>query len=82
MTRERLEAEAKIDAIRAGVKAELLRATVKHGPMRTPHEAFGVIYEEFNIEFAEAMKANDRAAQKLEMEQVAAMARRFLFDLC
>ena len=76
-----MEAEKKIDAVLAAVKLELMRATAKHGPMRSPHEAFGIIYEEFNVEFAADMVCNDRPAQIHEMTQVAAMACRFLVDL-
>lgn len=82
LARHTAEMEGKLDGILAGVKAEVIRACLKHGPMRSPHEAFGIIYEEFNVEFAAEMVANNRDGQALEMNQVAAMAVRFLLDLC
>lgn len=79
--REKQLADLKKQLIFSAVEAEMDRAMRKHGPMRTPHEAFGVIYEEFMIEFAAAMHANDREQARKEMIQVAAMACRFLYDL-
>lgn len=70
-----------IDQALAAVRAELIRAVEKHGPMRSPHEAFGVIYEEFNVEFAAEMVANNRPRQREELVQVAAMAVRATLDL-
>jgi hypothetical protein len=78
---ESARAALKKQLIFSAVEAEMEKAMRKHGPMRTPHEAFGVIYEEFIIEFGAAMHANDRDQQRKEMIQVAAMACRFLFDL-
>ena len=49
--------------------------------MHSSHEAFGVVYEEFNIEFAAAMVANDHEHQRREMVQVGAMAARALLDV-
>lgn len=81
MTREKLELNQRVEEILDGVRTELLRAVAKHGPMHSSHEAFGVIYEEFNVEFAEAMVANDLPQMHLEANQVAAMACRFMLDL-
>lgn len=73
--------EVRIDKALAVVRAEVLRAMLKHAPMHSSHEAFGVIYEEFVIEFGEAMKANDAAAQCLEIMQTGAMCVRALCDV-
>ena len=78
---ETFEQSQKIIMATTLVQAELAKAMAKHGPMHSPHEAFGVIYEEFMIEFAEEMKANDFEKQKIEMVQVAAMAMRALIDV-
>lgn len=77
-----LAAERKvIDDLLAEVKAEMIRAIHKHGPMKTAHEAFGVIYEEFNIEYGAAMHANDAPQCRKELIQVAAMASRTILDV-
>ena len=73
--------EARLDAALALVRAEALRAMRKHTAMNSSHEAFGVIYEEFIIEFADEMKANDADKQATEMTQVGAMAVRALVDV-
>lgn len=75
------ELEAKLDRVLTAIRNEALRAMKKHGPMNSSHEAFGVIYEEFNVEFANAMVANDAKQQCLEMVQVGAMAARALVDV-
>jgi len=72
---------AAIDRVMADIRAELVRAVAKHPPMHSSHEAFGVVYEEFNIEFAAAMVANDHEHQRREMVQVGAMAARALLDV-
>jgi hypothetical protein len=81
ITNESWALEKKLDAALAAVRAEALRAMTKHGPMHSPHEAFGVIFEEFNIEFALEMKANNHDAQRVEMVQCAAMCVRALVDV-
>lgn len=73
--------EKKLDAALALIRAEALRAMLKHAPMHSSHEAFGVIFEEFNIEFAAEMVANDAEKQAVEMTQVGAMAARALVDV-
>lgn len=79
--RETVQHDLRIALIMSAIQAELERATRKHGPMRTAHEAFGVIYEEFNIEFAAAMHQNDMDQMRKEAIQCAAMFARFLYDL-
>lgn len=73
--------EVAIDDALAKVRAELVRATQLHGPMHTMHEAYGVIAEEFNKEFLDAVHANDAPQARKELVQVAAMACRALIDI-
>lgn len=75
------ELEHRLDCALFQVKQEAMRAMKKHAPMNSPHEAFGVIFEEFMIEFAEEMKLNDHDRQRIEMIQVGAMAARALVDV-
>lgn len=78
---QRAAIEARIDAALFQVKHEALRAMMKHGPMHSSHEAFGVIFEEFNVEFVAEMVANNHDKQRTEMVQVGAMAVRALVDV-
>lgn len=66
---------------------EAMRAEKKHPPMNSHHEAFGVIYEEFMMEYLpEICKGGgtprDPEAIQLELTQTAAMCLRALHDLC
>jgi len=54
------------------------RAISKHRPINGPHECFGVLYEEFNKELADAMHANDDAQFKAELLDIAAVCLRYL----
>lgn len=65
------------------VKAELLSATEKFGPFSSAHEGYAIILEEldelwFDIKAKVSKKKNMRA----EAIQVAAMAVRFVTDIC
>lgn len=81
--------DARCEGIGLCVVDELKRATRLHGPMASPHEAYGVIKEEFE-EFWDEVKrckhwrtdrdARDKMAQ--EAVQLAAMAMRFVLDIC
>ncbi len=71
---------AAIDAITAAIAQELRRATAKHGPMHSAHEAYGVIAEEWH-EFMLAMHKNDLPEMRKEATQIAAMCARFLLDV-
>lgn len=69
------------------VEMEVARASSKHPPMNSHHEAYAVISEEFNVEYwAEVCKGGgtprDPEALKLELVQTAAMCFRALTDLC
>jgi hypothetical protein len=64
------------------VECELERARLKFGPMHGPHEALGVIREEY-FEFEhEVFKQHARPAAMLgELIQIAAMCQRAVEDL-
>lgn len=70
------------------VVREVHRAMLKHPtPFNSHHEAYGIIAEEFNVEYwAEVCKGGstpkDPAALRLELIHTAAMALRALHDLC
>lgn len=70
----------KIGDAMESIRSELVRAMHKHGPMHTPHEAYGVLIEEVD-EFFDEVKANDYDRQRKELIQVAAMAARGLVDV-
>jgi hypothetical protein len=81
------EKEAAIQKIVAEVAAEVLRATSMFDPMNSPHEAEGVIREEFE-EFWDEVKAynprknrDTRPAMRVELIQLAAMACRGVLDV-
>ena len=62
---------------------ELLRATRLHGPMRGTHEGYAVILEEVDELWDEVKKKHpDKAMLREEAIQVAAMALRFVVDVC
>ena len=65
------------------VLTELRRAQSKHGPMRSGHEGYAVIHEELDELWDEVKKRHqDNAAMYLEAKQTAAMAIRFMMDVC
>lgn len=72
--------EKRIDAVMACVRRELIRATEKHGPMRSGHEGYGIMAEEF-AELLDELRANNRDNAVLEAIQIAAMGARFALDL-
>lgn len=65
------------------IEAELGRAQLKHKPMNSAHEGYAVILEELD-ELWEEVRAqhHDLAAMRKEAVQVAAMAARFVHDIC
>lgn len=75
------EDTAKLMGISFEVFQEVLRAQRKHEPMHSPHEAYGIIAEEFNKEFLDAIHADDHDQARKEAIQIAAMAIRFIFDV-
>ena len=75
---------AEITDIAVEAAQECRRATTIHGPINSPHEAYGVIFEELGEYWSEAQKKRQaRSPQKMreELIQVAAMAIRTIYDL-
>lgn len=71
------------DGLGSLAAAELRRAILKHGPMHSAHEGYAVILEELDELKAEIWKqAPDREQLRKEAIQVAAMALRFVYDVC
>lgn len=63
--------------------AELSRALSLHGPMHGPHEGYAVLLEEVDELWDEVRKRHpDPAAMRKEAIQIAAMALRFVYDVC
>lgn len=63
--------------------AELSRAIGTHGSMRGMHEGYAVILEELDELWDEIKKRNpDKKRARAEAIQVAAMALRFVADVC
>jgi hypothetical protein len=63
------------------VLAELNSATVKFGPFASAHEGYAVLLEEVE-ELWHEVKHGTLDRQRDEATQVAAMALRFLVDVC
>lgn len=69
--------------VAAEAAEELARARRKHGRMHGPHEGYAVILEEVDELWDEVRKRDpDVAAMRREAIQVAAMALRFVEDVC
>jgi hypothetical protein len=68
------------------VAREVLRAEAKHKPMNSAHEGYAVILEEFEELWDEVCKGGrvprDPVAMRKEAVEVAAMAVRFIRDVC
>lgn len=65
------------------VVEELRRARKKFRPMHGPHEGYAVILEELEELWTEIrMNQHDRGRMRAEAVQVAAMAIRFIGDVC
>lgn len=74
-----------LEKIIQDVLAELVRATQGNAPMHSAHEGYAVILEELDELKAHVWsnpKRRDHAAMREEAVQVAAMALRFIFDVC
>lgn len=68
--------------LRAAIVAigdEWKRATEVHGPMRSPHEGYAVLWEEVAESF-DALRADEPVAFAAEVTQVGAMAVRYTQD--
>jgi hypothetical protein len=71
-----------VDIIMDVVKKEYVSASEKFGPFNSAHEGYAVIKEEVD-ELWDAIKSNQSSgAQRAEAVQIAAMAIRFIFDIC
>ena len=74
--------KTQIEIIMDVVKEEYDSATRKFGPFNSSHEGYAVIKEEVD-ELWDAIKGNtSNGAQRAEAIQIAAMALRFIFDIC
>lgn len=62
---------------------ELQRARARHAPMHSAHEGYAVILEEFD-ELWDEVKLKQASKEKMRREalQIAAMAVRFIEDVC
>jgi len=73
----------KIDYLAKVALLELARARNIHGKLASAHEGYAVILEELDELKAEVWKQfHDRDAMKREAIHVAAMAMRFVLDIC
>lgn len=61
---------------------ELVSAQVKFGPFASTHEGYAVILEELDELWGEIKRNGSRERMRAEAIQVAAMAMRFVEDLC
>ncbi len=75
--------EGKFQEIQEEITIELYKATKKFGTFNNPHEGYAVILEELD-ELWDEIKDKDSRIQHMKKEaiQVAAMAIRFIHDLC
>lgn len=65
------------------VARELARARSLHSPQHGPHEGYTVILEELDEMWDEVRKKRpDLRATRTECIQIAAMAMRFVMDVC
>ena len=65
------------------IKKELDKAQTKHAPMHGPHEGYAVILEEVDELWDEVRaQKHDISSMKKEALHIAAMAARFVLDLC
>ena len=81
--------EARCEGIGLAVVQELKRASRLHRPMASPHEAYAILQEEAE-EFWDEIRtckhwrtdAEARDRMRKEATQIAAMAMRFILDIC
>ena len=80
-----LESDFRLGKALSDVTEELLEAIEKYPSMRSAHEGYGVLTEEFKeLEAHVFTKQGGRDIQEMRREacQVAAMAIRFMADIC
>lgn len=67
----------------AEVARELMRAQNLHGPMHSAHEGYATLLEEVDELWDEVkLKHSSKTRMRIEAVQVAAMAVRFVIDVC
>lgn len=74
-----------VDLVLEAVRAEVMAARAKFGPFVNAHEGYAVLLEEVDELWEEVkknQKARDPGLLEKEARQVAAMAVRFLTDVC
>lgn len=79
------EWQAKFQRVAFDVQAELSGAVVNYSPMHSAHEGYAVILEELHELWDEVrVKDSKRSVDRMRKEaiQVAAMAIRFVMDVC
>lgn len=79
------QAFADVDKVFSDVRAELQAAQRSYPPMHSAHEGWAVIREELDELWAEVRVKDDHrdvAKMRREAVQVAAMAVRFILDVC
>ena len=72
----------KIDRISKEVCAELTRATNKFGAFNSAHEGYAIILEEVDELWDEVKSNGPERRLRAEAIQIAAMAMRFVYDIC
>lgn len=84
-TRRKIHNAANVAAVLEMVRRELASATAKFPPMNSAHEGYGILAEEVDELWDEIKaKQGERRLDNLRAEavQVAAMAVRFILDVC
>lgn len=72
-----------LDELTKEVRNELWKASSCYGPMLSPHEGYAIILEEVDELKAEVWKKHkDPLKMRAEAIQIAAMAMRFVYDIC
>lgn len=70
-------------AVADAIAAEVVRAQLKHGPMKSAHEGYAVMLEELDELWDEVKKRHpDKRMMRSEAIQIGAMAARFVLDVC
>lgn len=72
----------RLTSISLDVLEEFTKATKKHGAFNSAHEGYAVILEEMDELWDEVKKNGSTKRMKEEAIQIAAMAMRFLHDVC
>ena len=74
---------SKFNKIVEDIQTEYIKAVSKHGSFNSAHEGFAVLNEEIDELWDEVKKRDkSKANMRKEAVQVAAMAVRFIHDVC